>query len=240
MTLNLASLIEVAAPPWFTVRRVGDRADVWISGEILPDAGNLIAELDGVADVTLNLDCIGGDAVTALAIYESLKDRTSLATITLAASAAVIIALAARRRLITPDGRFMVHKSRSVVFNTAAGLRAAADLIDACDEKHLAILQERTGRSNDEVRQLLSGPDVWFTAGEAVAAGLCHEIIPAPANELAPTGAVDMEATETDDSEFLFDLLRATGRLRVKNRRAFLRELQVFFCNDQHLTETKS
>ena len=236
--LNLsAGCVVTATPRWWGLSRVGEAIRVFITGEIIQRADALIAEIGDAADVHLHVDSTGGDAVTALGVYDALKGRCSVATINQAASAAVAIALAADRRLIVAGGRFMVHSARTVAFATASGLREAATITEEADERLLQILLERTGRPADVVKSWMAGPDRWFTAEEAIAAGLAHEIIPATA---VATSIGDVTADiEPDDSEFCFSLLRAAGRIKVRDRRQFIRNLCVWASNDSTVTETK-
>ncbi|MBM3837880.1 MAG: hypothetical protein FJ398_07930 [Verrucomicrobia bacterium] len=65
-------------PSWFTVHRCGDIAQVAIGDNLGcsgAGAGELLAELEGVSEVRLTVNSIGGDGRAAIEVFDGLRGR---------------------------------------------------------------------------------------------------------------------------------------------------------------------
>lgn len=221
-------------PSWFTVRRQGDSAHVSIHGEICGythPAEALLAELDGATKADVFIDSPGGSTPDALKIYERLLVVETRVLIRSARSAAALIAQAGRTRKIFQDGHMMIHSPIDFVSGPATTLRRRADALDSVNHRLKNILCKHTGQRRGVVNGWLTGDDHWFTADEAVRAGLADEIIKSPKRvEQSADGEADGQITEATVEEQLFhSLLRGFPNLRVRSREQFRRELAVFF-----------
>ena len=97
----------------------------------------------------------------------------------------------------------------------------------------MEVYARRTGKPAAEVAPWFVNGDHWFTADEALAAGLVDEILPALAPRPAGASTLAQDATEspTEAETLALDLLRALGPLRVRDREAFGREVGAWFQN---------
>ena len=100
---------------WYSVRHSNGTAHVSILdgiGVFNGGAEPLIDEIGDARDIQLSIDSSGGDSVTANKLYDAIRGRTSLAVITRCSSAAVPIAMAAKRIVCFADAKFMIHPPR--------------------------------------------------------------------------------------------------------------------------------
>lgn len=180
---------------WYSISSAGDTADIRIYDEIgywgisAADFIHILEDLD-VTTINLHINSPGGAVWDALAIYHTLRDHP--ATINaivdgIAASAASYILQAGDTRTAQPSTRVMVHASRAAIAGTAADLRDYADLLDAVTRDIAAIYATRTGGDVDDWITTLNSGDTWYSADEALAAGLVDTVAPTNQTTLQPT-----------------------------------------------------
>lgn len=130
--------------------------------------------------VTVRLNSPGGDLIAASVISAILKDYPGRVTVSvdgLAASAAVMVALAGDRIRISPSAYMMIH-------NPAVGLLGMFDvdslkgLVDELKTIKQGIIegyQQRTNLDPEKLAKMMDD-ETWMTASEAVAYGFADEI----------------------------------------------------------------
>lgn len=187
----------------------GDVGDYWGDGTGFTDREALeaLAEVQG-QDVTVRINSGGGAAWQGFAIYHGLRQHTGKVTIqidALAASAASIIAMAGDEILIAPDAMIMIHDPSSIVWGNASAMRSAADRLDKLAERGAEIYARRSGRDAAEMRELMLA-ETWFSAEEAIAAGL--------ATTLADGAGAEMSAFDYTLYTKVPELVRASQRAR--------------------------
>lgn len=141
------------------------------------DVAKAIAESKGLIHVRVNSG--GGSAFDGLAIYQLLRTsgrRVEVDIDGIAASAASVIAMAGDVVRIARGGFKMIHNSASGGFGGADDLREQADVLSKIDVAMAQIYAKKTGRSEQEIRQLMAD-ETWFNADEALAAGLVDQIV---------------------------------------------------------------
>ena len=230
---------------WFRVthHEVGS-ASIHIGNEIgltLPTVDELIDELFGVRKVELYLDSAGGCHHTALAVYRALELRETICTITRAHSAAALIAMSGRRIRIIEGGTMMVHPGVTTHMGNAQEFRAQADKLNESDMESIQIVARRTGQTVHQVKSWFAG-ETYFSAEEALQNRLVDEIIPAATERSVPRGgttsvfadddtdcsAGDLRPAPDDKEALLFDCLTALGKIQVKDRARFAKNLQAW------------
>lgn len=135
-------------------------------------------------EVVVNICSTGGDVNDALLIYEALKELDAKVVTRCrgyVASAATIIAQAASEgcREITPNTLYLIHCSESAVEGNANSMSMATSMLEATDTRIASIYAERSGRTAEEYKELMSengGNGRWLSAEETVAAGLADVI----------------------------------------------------------------
>ena len=185
------------AGSWYTIRPTrqvqarGDQApraeaEIYIYGDIGPDwweetvtASSFIAELQKVqADaITVRICSIGGSVPDGIAIYNALKRHPARITTcvdAIAYSIASLIAMAGDEREMADNALMMVHAPWAYTGGNAAELRIAADMLDTYARAMATSYAAATGRTADDVmaQWLTDGSDHYFTASDALAAGL--------------------------------------------------------------------
>lgn len=148
-------------------------------------ASDVAAALDraGGRDVTVHLFSYGGDAGEGLAIHELLSRYQGATTVVIdgvAASAASMVAMGADRVAMPANSLLMIHDCWSMAVGNAEALRAGATLLDSFGTVYRNAYADRSGQPAETVAEWMAagqGGGTWFTAEEAVAAGLADEVI---------------------------------------------------------------
>jgi hypothetical protein len=104
------------------------------------------------------------------------------------ASGAIIALQGASLRRMNSDAIIMIHPPISTVVGTAEQLESEAARTRILQEKIIALYTERTGQPESTVRQWHSRNN-YFSASQALEAGLIDEIVPA-AKGIVPAEAV--------------------------------------------------
>lgn len=172
---------------WFRIKaKAGDRrAEVRIYDEIgwwgttARSFAQEIAALD-VDTIDLYLNSPGGDAWDGIAIYNSLRRHKATVNVTvdaLAASAASVIAMAGDTVTMNRGSQLMIHDAWGLVIGNAKELADAASMLDKLSGSLADIYAARAGGSADEWRTAMAA-ETWYTADEAVDAGLADATTP--------------------------------------------------------------
>jgi ATP-dependent protease ClpP protease subunit len=218
---------------WYNITKTDTTALVSLHGWIGcggVGAEDFARELGDAQRVELFVDCHGGDTTTSLKVYNLLKGRTPLATITgNCCSAAVFAMMAAERIVAFEDTRLLVHSPTAFVLGNCAELRNEAELLAKTVQRVAAVIQKRTRQPADTVLEWLR-KDTWFDATSALAAGLVDAVIPRPAQRAQPATVTAQTATSgpTDDEELFDHFLTAFGAIEVRSQETFMRELYAW------------
>lgn len=145
---------------------------LWLLGEITPATYLAwVAALDvlGADDqIVVHVNCPGGSAFVALGLQRALADHPASVEVHVegkAASAAGVVAMAGDRVVMAPAARLLVHE------------------VLGDDDRHVELLSNaiagiyagRAGGSTDEWRDRMRA-ETWYSADEAVEAGLADEV----------------------------------------------------------------
>lgn len=227
--------------PWLNVHRSKNLLRVSVFGTIVGRHVNELRDALQPGDkVELYIDSEGGDCQQAFEIVDLLDGTDSTAFIRNASSAAALIALACKRRMIHHDGSMMLHRPVAVIAGHIDELKAEMRRLGQLEAPMYRLIRRATGcGASAAFRWLSKDEDTWFTAQQALESGLVHEILPAPAFVKSNDVHVD-EAPEsapkgpTQDETIALDLLKALGPLNVRDRAAFMREVGVLLTSNVH------
>lgn len=160
-------------------------------------AGKVAAFLDAAdGDITVRVSSNGGDAYEGVAITSLLRSynrgHVTIIVDGIAASAASVIAVGGGDTLIMAEGaELMIHSAWSSVTGNAAELTAHANNLERFSRTIAGFYARATGISVDEWMALME-KETWYTADEAVAAGLADEVLRSSfANATIDTPAYD-------------------------------------------------
>mgnify|MGYP000028188181 CR=1 FL=1 len=146
----------------------------WYGGGIT--AVSVIEALDSLKGkpATIRINSPGGIADEGIAIYNALKRyEGGVTTIVdaLAASAASIIALAGTTRETSQGGRWMIHRAMGLAIGNATDMDKLSEVLTKYDNSLVEIYSQYMSEDAPAIMDLLTA-ETWYTADEAVAAGL--------------------------------------------------------------------
>lgn len=157
---------------------VADETEAEWFGGVSPRAfRGALASLRGRA-VTLRVNSPGGSVFGGEAIAQAIRDHDAPVTAHvdgLAASAASFVAIAAAEVVMAPGAFLMIHRAWSLGMGNAEDMLATAALLEKIDGRIAAAYAERAGEGDADWAALMAA-ETWFTADEAVAAGLADRI----------------------------------------------------------------
>ncbi len=160
----------------------GDIGESW-SGESV-SAKNVAAQIQGLdpktKQITIRVNSFGGSVADGIAIHNALRQHPAKKKVIVdgvAMSIASLIAMAGDEVEAFDSAIFMLHAPWGNISGNAAKLRDYADVLDTFAEAMIGAYVRKTGKSAEEIRELLTdGQDHYFTAEEAHAYGLIDKV----------------------------------------------------------------
>lgn len=143
-------------------------------------ASDFVRDLTAItaSEIELHLNSPGGDVFDGIAISNALRQHRAQVTVhvdALAASIASVIAMGGDRIVMAPGSQMMIHDGLCLCIGNAADMRETADFLDAQSDNIASIYAARAGGTAAEWRARMTA-ETWYTAEEAVAAGLADEV----------------------------------------------------------------
>lgn len=186
-------------------------SETWWGDEVTPEAfRDELRQMKG--DLTVHINSPGGDVFAGVAIYNALKDYSKGKVVVkvdgLAASIASVVAMAGDEIIMSPGSMMMIHNPWSVGIGSSDELRKAADTLDQIKDSILPIYTERSGMSEDEVKDLMDA-ETWMTAEKAVELGFADTVQKAAkekeeaVNLMYSNFAFSMSATKSAMKDFI-------------------------------------
>lgn len=181
--IPIARRKEPTAPDLRVVAAAGYEAEIYLYDPIGGWDGISASEFrDELAAVTapriaLHINSPGGDVFDAIAIYNMLRTHPAKVTSyvdAIAASAASVIALAGQRIVMAQHSQMMIHDAWGWATGNSAAMHRAGDFL-ARQSDIIAGIYAGRGKTAAHWRALMEA-ETWFTAEEAVAAGLADEV----------------------------------------------------------------
>ena len=155
----------------------------WMGDEISPKKfkTDLLKAGNG-GPVTIRLNSPGGDVVAASVIRSIITDYPGPVTVRIdgmAASAAVIVAMAGKTVKIMDTAYMMIHDPAVLVFMAALDIEVLGQLYDQLKSIKQGIVDtyaSKTGLSVDKLARMMKD-ETWMSAQEAVDYGFANEVI---------------------------------------------------------------
>lgn len=194
-----------ARPAWFKVGAlrnevVGDQgqgpvaartsADVYvyddIGGWMGVGADDFVRDVAGleVDHIDLHLNSPGGSAWDGVAIANVLRQHKADVTVWvdgIAASAASVVAMAGDEVVMSVGAQLMIHDAWAYAGGDAAEMRKGAEMLDSMSDSIAATYAARAGGAPAQWRTVMQA-ETWYTADEAVTAGLADRVATAADN----------------------------------------------------------
>ena len=195
------------AGDWYRIEaKAGDRSatvsiydEIGWAGTTAKDFAGELRALDA-DEITLRLNSPGGDAWDGIAIFNALRDHKASVHVVvdgLAASAASFIAQAGDRITMNRGAQMMIHDAAGLAIGNARDMRDMAEVLDRVSDSIAGIYAARSGRPVAEFRAAMAR-DTWYTAAEAVDAGLADEVATDPAEKPAATASARQRVTAAE------------------------------------------
>ena len=174
------------------------------------DVGQVLDALpESVTQVILRINSPGGEVFEGVSILNMLRaHRASVTAVVdgLAASAASVIAAGCDETVMSPGTQMMIHSPWTITLGNATELRKDADRLDGIEASLIEIYEAKAGPA--DWTSLLAA-ETWFTATEAVTAGLADRVAVIPdAGEAETVGDGEPEIVvvplEGDDEDSAF------------------------------------
>lgn len=140
-----------------------------------------LRELD-VDAITVRVHSPGGNAVDGIAIGNLLRNHRARVTIVvdgMAASAASVLALGGDEIVMSPGSQLMIHDVSLLTYGNAGQLRSDAEWLDKQSQNYAGLYAARAGGTVEQWREAMTADDgggTWYTAEEAVTAGLADKV----------------------------------------------------------------
>lgn len=137
-----------------------------------------LAKIDAPA-ITVRINSPGGSVFDGIAILNALRGHDAKITTVVdgvAASIASVIAMGGDEIVMNKNSQMMIHNAWDLVIGNADELQAAADRLRQFSENLASIYADRAGGSVADWQGLMDA-ETWYTADEAVAAGLADLVL---------------------------------------------------------------
>lgn len=175
---------------------------------------NKLIEARPKGHLNINMHCIGGNVYEGIAMVNGIKrerqNGTTIKNITegVAASMGAVIACACSRHAMRKSARMMIHEiTIPSTGGNAEKMLANAKMIEGFNETIAEIIAAKAGKTKEWVRENWMKPnqDTWFTAIEAMQAGLCDEILEDTDDLTNTLEGVELNALASTDLVNTFD-----------------------------------
>ena len=161
--------------------RLYDPIDSW-GGEWGVSAKEFTRALDALpddtAEIRLHINSPGGEVFEAVTILNNLRrHRARVVAIVdgLAASAASFLAAGADELIMGRNSELMIHDAWGLCVGNAGDMRDIAGRLDALSDNIASIYASKADGSTEEWRAAMLA-ETWYSADEAVAAGLADVV----------------------------------------------------------------
>lgn len=194
--LNLEGAPDLNAEHWYSIQAAGEEGgkpiEVYIYGEIGfwgVTSGDFIRDLkeidDGVSDVLVHFDTVGGDLFDGIAIHNALRalgERCTGQIDGACFSAGSVAVCGAHKVRMADNAMFMIHNPWTYMAGDSNELRQMADMMDKAFEGIVASYQHRALNIDDAELRRMINDTAWLTASEAKTHGFVDEVF----GEVAP------------------------------------------------------
>jgi len=166
-----------------------DEATLWIYDPIdswggewgvsAKEFARALTEIGNVSTIHLRINSPGGEVWDGIAILNSLREHPARVVAHvdgLAASAASLIACGADEVIMGKNSRLMIHDAWGIAVGPAETMRQTADLLDKTSDDVATVYAAKAGDGDASTWRDAMRAESWYTAEEAVAAGLADSV----------------------------------------------------------------
>lgn len=158
-------------------------------------AADFVQEVNALdaEEIELHLNSPGGSAFDSIAIHNALRQHAATVRVVvdgMAASGASLIAMAGDHVTMAAGSMMMIHNASGGCLGNADDMRQIAEVLDKIDASQAVLYAAKAGGTRDDWRTAMRA-ETWYSAEEAVAAGLADAVDPQAADENA-TASFDL------------------------------------------------
>lgn len=212
--------IEPAASSENTINLLGVVGDDWDGGLTSSSVARMLANMSG--DVNVNINSPGGSLFEGLAIYSMLKEypgNVNVNVLSLAASAASVIAMAGDSIKIQRAGFIMIHNAWIGIAGNRHELREAADFLEPVDAAMVDLYHAESGLDKEVIAAQLDA-ETWINSSTAIDSGFADDYLSSDAvSESA--NARSMNAVKN------IDLALAKAGVSRSSRRSLMQDFKA-------------
>ena len=178
----------------FKIENAGDTSRIYITTDIGGwdgiQASELVPEIHNIKSdkIDIHVNSMGGDVFQATGIFNAIQAHPAYVTAYVdgvAASAASFLIQAADKIVMGQGTQLMIHDASGMFQGNKAAADEFGKLLDSVSDNIAEFYASRAGGDKKEWRKRMKA-ETWYTAEEAVAAGLADEIggrVLTPANK---------------------------------------------------------
>ena len=227
--------------PWYRIEAKADTAELYIFDEISiwgVTAADFVRDLTAldVSSLVLHLNSPGGWVDDGIAIHNALRDHRADVEVRvdgLAASIASVIAMAGDRVVMNRHSMLMIHDA-AVVLDVLGNFNAAQleqierevvqlrEAMDRTSDVIAGVYTARAGGTAAEWRARMRA-ETWYTADEAVSAGLADEAVATSAGSNS-TNKFDLSIFQHPPAHLLPNQAPAPGEVTKRIAERALRD----------------
>lgn len=185
-------------------------------------AGDFVKELRSLEathpNINVRINSGGGNVFEGLAIYNAMKQSpANIETYVdgIAASMASIIALGGKKCHMSKSARMMTHQPSVGSYGSRDEHEKNIKLLEGIEKTMAAIYASKTGKTEEEcMTAFMNGKDQWFTADEAIAAGLVDAIYDAEPVEVPANAKAEKPMWEAYNQKFAAVLNQSNNTMK--------------------------
>lgn len=148
-------------------------------GVTAQDLVNDLKSVDKNDHLTVHINSPGGDVFDGIAILNALRNHKGDVTTVvdgLAASAASFIAQAGKTRIMAKNSEMMIHDAAGMCIGNAKDMAEMVAMLERVSDNIASVYAERSQRGDKAAWRALMSAETWYSAEEAVTAGLADSI----------------------------------------------------------------
>jgi ATP-dependent Clp protease protease subunit len=153
-----------------------DADAAWLGGVSAETFQREIRAMGG--DIELRINSPGGDVFAARAMAQAIREHPGKVTAYVdgvAASAASLLAVTAAETVMAPGSMMMIHEAWTMALGNKGDFLATAALLGKIDASIVETYQAKAG-GEPEAWAAAMAAETWYTAAEAVTAGLADRV----------------------------------------------------------------
>lgn len=131
------------------------------------------------APIEVYISSTGGDVFAGIEMFGELKNHRGKVTVkilSLAASAASVIAMAGDELLMSPGAQLMIHNVSTTSKGDSNAMQHTKEILDNANQSIAAVYRHKTGKTVDEILSLMN-KETWLTAEQAISHGFADNLL---------------------------------------------------------------